>query len=190
MQQHNSFTYLTYEEFGRKFFEVAVTEARIAAAFAVIAGDEFEMAPIGQGPGKIARVSAKVKIQQPAVTRNLGDAITFAIHIPLAIDLLVDLRLDKQRFTVAGDIALRATARAADPLLLIVDVVKPRPSDITVQVSSRSIRGEVLRVVAGVDGEIRRFIASYVADEIDSPPAQQAQIIDVAGRLDAAWTGI
>jgi hypothetical protein len=104
--------------------------------------------------------------------------------------LLVDLRLDKQRFTVAGDIALRATARAAEPLLLIIDVAKPRPSDITVQVSSTSIRGEVLRVVAGVDGEIRRFIAAYVADEIDSPPSQKAQNIDVAERLDEAWTGV
>ncbi|MGH3563160.1 MAG: hypothetical protein ACRDTN_15595 [Mycobacterium sp.] len=187
MQNHN---YLTYEEFGRKFFEVAVTEDRVAAAFSAIAGDEFEMPTMRQGPGKIARVSATVKVRETQVTRDLGAAITFSIHIPLAIDLLVDLRLDKQRFTVAGDIALRATARAAEPLLLIIDVAKPRPSDITVEVSSTSIRGEVLRIVAGVDGEIRRFVAKYVADEIDSPPSQQAQNIDVAERLDAAWTGI
>ncbi|RAU93987.1 hypothetical protein [Mycolicibacter senuensis] len=183
-------SYLTYEEFGRKFFEIAVTEERVAAAFAAIAGDEFEMPPMRQGPGGIARVSAKVRIQQPRVTRGLGDLLTFAIHIPLEIDLLIDLRLDKQRFTVAGDIALRATARAAEPLLLIIDVPKPRPSDITVEVSSTSLRGELLRIFAGVDGEIRRFIASYVADEIESPQSQQAQVIDVAERLDSAWTGI
>lgn len=185
-----SHDFVTYAEFGRRFFEIAVTEERVAAAFAVIAGDEFEMPPMAQGPGKIAKVSAKVKIQQPHVTRDLADTITFAIHIPLSIDLLVDLWLDKQRFTVAGEIALRATARAAEPLLLIIDVAKPRPSDITVRVSSTSIRGEVLRIIAGVDGEIRRFIAQYVGDEIDSPQAQAAQIIDVAERLDAAWTGI
>jgi hypothetical protein len=182
--------YVTYEQFGRKFFEVAVTEDRVEAAFAAIAGDEFEMGPIRQGPGKIAKVSAKVKIQQPQVTRKVGDTITFAIRIPLTIDLVVDLRLDKPRFTVAGEIALRASARAAEPLLLIIDVAKPRPSDITVHVSSRSIRGEVLRIVAGVDAEVRRFIAEYVADEIDTPESQAAQTIDVADRLDAAWTGI
>ncbi|KAA8960974.1 hypothetical protein [Mycobacterium sp.] len=185
-----TFDYLTYEEFGRRFFEIAVTEERVGAAFAQIAGDEFEMAPIGQGPGKIARVSARVKIQQPHVRRNLGEVITFSIHIPLAINLLVDLRLDKQRFLVDGDIALTATARAADPLLLIIDVAKPRPSDITVRVSSTTIRGEVLRIVAGVDGEIRRFIAHHVANEIDSPQSQAAQVIDVAAQLDEAWTGI
>ncbi|SPM42712.1 hypothetical protein MNAB215_4932 [Mycobacterium numidiamassiliense] len=184
MQNHE---YVTYEEFGRKFFEVAVTPERVAAAFADIAGSEFAMEPIAQGPGGIAKVSANVKIQDPRVTRRLGDTITFVIHIPLSIDLLLDLRLDKQRFVVSGDIALRATARAADPLLLIVDVAKPRPSDITVNVSSKSFRGEVVRILGGVDGEIRRFVAQYVADEIDAPHAQSAQVIDVVARLNEAW---
>jgi hypothetical protein len=88
---------------------------------------------------------------------------------------------------VSGDIALRATARAAEPLLLIVDVAKPRPSDITVNVSSKSFRGEVLRILAGVDGEIRRFVAQYVAEEIDAPQSQAAQVIDVAHQLNEAW---
>jgi hypothetical protein len=91
----------------------------------------------------IAKVSANVKIHDPKVTRRLGDDITFVIHIPLSIDLLHDLRLDKQRFVVSGAIALSATARATEPLLLIVDVEKPRPSDITVNVSSKSFRGEL-----------------------------------------------
>ena len=186
MENHD---YLTYEEFGRKFFEVAVTPERVAAALAEIAGSEFAMEPIAQGPGKIAKVSANVKIKDPRVTRSLGDLITFVIHIPLVIDLLLDLRLDKQRFAVTGDIALRATARAAEPLVLIVDVAKPRPSDITVNVSSSSIRGEVVRIIGGVDGEIRRFIAQYVADEIDAPQSQAAQNIDVAASLDAFWSG-
>jgi hypothetical protein len=172
--------YISYGEWGRRFFELAVTPDRVAAAFSDnLAGREFSMDPIAQGPGGIAKVSAKVKIQQPRVTRTLGDLITFVIHIPLSIDLLLDLRLDKQRFVVAGDIALRATARAAEPLLLMVEIAKPRPSDITVNVSSTSIRGEVLRILAGVDGEIRRFIASYVADEVGAPEAQAAQVINV-----------
>jgi hypothetical protein len=184
MQNHD---YVTYEEFGRRFFEVAVTPERVAAAFADIAGSEFAMEPIAQGPGGIAKVSATVKIHEPRVTRRLGDSITFVIHIPLSIDLLLDLRLDKQRFVVSGDIALRATARAAEPLLLIVDVAKPRPSDITVNVSSKSFRGEILRILAGVDGEIRRFVAQYVAEEIDSPQSQAAQVIDVAHQLNESW---
>ena len=65
-----------------------------------------------QGPGGIARVSARVRIQQPRVARGLGEELTFAIHIPLEIDLLIDLRLDKQHFTVAGEIALLLAAES------------------------------------------------------------------------------
>jgi hypothetical protein len=184
------FEYVSYETFGRRFFEVAVTEERVGTAFAAIAGNNFDMPPMAQGPGNIAKVSANVTIKHPQVTRNVDDSITFDIHIPLLIDLLVDLRIDKQRFTVDGDIGLSATARAAEPLLLIVDVAKPRPSDITVHVSSKSIRGELLRVLARVDGEIRRFIAQYVNDEIDTPESQAAQVIDVAEQLDQTWKGI
>ena len=183
MHNHN---YVTYEEFGRRFFEYAVTEERVAEAFAAIAGDEFEMGPMAQGPAGLARISAKVKIQNPHVRRNLGDTITFAVRIPLLIELIVDVRVDKQRFTVDGDIALRATARAAEPLLIVIDVAKPRPSDIAVHVSSKSMRGEVLRIIGGVDGEIRRFVAAYVAGQVDSPESQKAKIIDVADQV-AAW---
>ena len=184
MTTHN---YVTYEEFGRRFFEIAVTEKRVAAAFAEIAGEEFEMGPMSQGPGGLARVTAKVKIQQPHVRRTLGDTITFAVRIPLIIELVVDLWVDKQRFVVDGDIALRASARAAEPLLIVIDVAKPRPSDIAVHVTAKSLRGEILRILAGVDGEIKRFVAAHVAGEIDSPGSQQAKLIDVAEQLESAW---
>jgi len=182
--------YMTYEEFGRKFFEVAVTEDRVGGAIGAIAGDSFEMGPIGQGPGKIAKVTAKVRIMEPRVTRQVGEMITFAIRIPLEIDMVVDLRIDRPKFMVFGEIALRATARAAAPLLLILDVEKPRSSDISIHVTSKSLRAEVVRVLGGIDAEIRRFIAAHVAGEIDSPASQKAKIIDVSDSIDAAWTGI
>jgi hypothetical protein len=182
--------YMTYEEFGRKFFEVAVTEERVGGAIAAIAGDEFEMGPMGQGPGGIAKVTARVKVQEPRVTRKVGEMITFAIRIPLEINMVVDLRIDKPKFIVFGEIALSATARAAEPLLLILDVQKPRSSDISIHVTSKSLRAEVVRIIGGIDAEIRRFIAAHVSGEIDSPAARKAKIIDVANRLDAAWTGV
>ena len=184
MHTHN---FVTYEEFGRRFFDIAVTEERVAAALAEIAGDEFEMGPMAQGPGGLAKVTARVKVNQPHVRRNLGDTLTFAIRIPLAIELIVDLRIDRQRFKVDGDIALRATARAAEPLLLVIDVAKPRPSDIAVHVTSKSVRGEILRIIGGIDTEIRRFIAAHVAEEVDSPASQQAKVIDVAEAVSSAW---
>lgn len=180
---------MTYEEFGRRFFEVAVTEDRVGGAIAAIAGDEFEMGPMGQGPGKIAKVTAKVRILDPRVTRQVGELITFDIRIPLEIDMVVDLRIDKPKFMVFGEITLRATARAAGPLLLILDVAKPRSSDIAIHVTAKSLRGEVVRVLGGIDAEIKRFIAAHVSGEIDSPASQKAKIINVETSIDAGWAG-
>ncbi|WP_019972859.1 hypothetical protein [Mycobacterium sp. 141] len=182
--------YITYEEFGRRFFEIAVSEERVGDSIGSIAGDEFEIGPIGQGPGKIAKVTARVKIQQPRVTRNVGETITFSIRIPLEIDMVIDLRIDRPRFMVFGEIALRATALAAEPLLLILDVKKPRPSDISIHVTSKSLRAELLRILAGVDAEIRRFIAAHVAGEIDSPGAEKAKVIDIGTEIQSAWKGV
>src|SRR3954447_5368874 len=186
----DGYEYVTYEEFGRRFYEIAVTEKRVGDAIGAIAGDSFEMGPMGQGPGKIAKVTARVRIQEPRVTRKVAEAITFDIRIPLEIDMVVDLRIDKPKFMVFGEIALRATARAADPLLLILDVEKPRSSDIAIHVTSKSLRGELLRIVAGVDAEIKRFIAAHVAGEIDSPASQKAKVINVADSIDVGWTGV
>ena len=186
----DGYEYVSYEEFGRMFYEIAVTEERVGDAIAAIAGDEFEMGPMGQGPGKIAKVTAKVRIQEPRVTRSVGELITFAIRIPLEIDMVIDLKIDKPKFVVFGEISLSAIARAAEPLLLILDVQKPQPSDISIHVTSKSLRGELLRIVAGVDAEVRRFIAAHVAGEIDGPESVKAKVIDVADRLDSAWTGV
>jgi hypothetical protein len=182
--------YMSYEEFGRRFFEVAVTEERVGDAIGQIAGEAFEIGPIAQGPGKLAKVTAKVQIMPPRVNRRVADEITFAIRIPLEIDMVVDLRIDKPKFMVFGEISLRAVARAAEPLLLIIDVEKPRAADIAIHVTSKSLRAEVVRIIGGVDAEIKRFIAAHVAGEIDSPASQKAKVIDVATELDATWTGI
>jgi hypothetical protein len=181
--------YLTYEEFGRRFFEIAVTEERVGDAIADIAGEEFEVGPIGQGPGGIAKVTAKVKVQIPTVTRHVGEEITFSIRIPLEIDMVIDLRIDKPRFKVFGEIALSATALAAAPLVLILDVHKPRPSDISIHVTSKTLRAELLRIVAGVDAEIKRFISAHVSGEIDSPASLKAKVIDVGSQIAEVWTG-
>jgi hypothetical protein len=74
--------------------------------------------------------------------------------------------------------------------MIVIDVAKPRPSDIAVHVTSKSLRGEILRILAGVDGEIKRFVAAYVTEEIDSPASQEAKLIDVSEQLRSAWDTI
>ena len=109
------------------------------------------------------------------------------MKIPLRIGLLIDLKVDRIRYDVAGLITLPLTVRAAAPLELRIEVDPPRPKDVWVDVESRTIRGSIVRVVASVDAEIRRFIAQYVAEEIDKPEVKKARIINVSEELGRAF---
>ncbi len=179
--------YISYEEFGRRFLEYAASPARIAGAFSRLTGAAFDFGPIGVGPGRLAKVSAQVRLGEPVLVRNLGEEITFELIIPLKVDLLLDLTVDRHRFDVDGAVRVHLIVRTAEPLRVIIDIAEPRPSDVRVNVAAATRRGRLLRLLASVDHEIRRFIARYVAREIRKPHIAAVREIDVATRLDAAW---
>lgn len=179
--------YVTYEDFGRRFFDYAVSEDRVAGAFGQLAGNAFDFGPIKAGPGRIANVSAKVKLGDPMVHRRSHDIISFELIIPLRLHLLVDLLLDKTRFNVTGHIHLRLAARAAAPLRVVIEVDEPTTDDVVIDVEAKTLRGSLIRVIADVDEEIKRFVVRYISQEIDKPGIADARTIDVAARLDSAW---
>lgn len=183
-------TYLSYEEFGRRFFEIAVTAERIGSAFASIAGEEFEVGPIGSGPAGVVKVKAKVRVADPEITREVGQLITFVVKLPLHIALTIDLKVDRIRYDVDGLVTLPLTVRCATPLQLRIEVDPPRPRDVFVDVNSRNMRGEIIRNLAQVDDEIRRVIAKFVETEIDKPEIRKARIIDVDTELGRAFEGM
>lgn len=179
--------YVSYEAFGRNFLEYAASTERIAGAFEKLTGEAFEFGPIGAGPGKLAKLSATVRLGQPRLNREVDDIISFDLVIPLKVDLLIDLSLDRYPFRVDGTIHLHLTVRTAEPLRVLIEIDEPQPSNVRINVASATRRGELLRILASVDHEIRRFVARYIAAEICKPHIQAATDIDVAARLDAAW---
>ncbi|WP_406232936.1 hypothetical protein [Nocardia sp. NBC_01009] len=186
-QHRDPVSYVSYEEFGRRFLEYAASEARIAGAFGQLAGAAFDFGPIGVGPGHLVKASAQVQLGQPRVRRGVDEYISFELSIPLSVDMLIDLAVDRHRFQVEGYIHLHLTARTAEPLRVIIDIAEPRPSDVRINVATATKRGQLLRILASVDHEIRRFVARYIAKEIRKPHIAAARDIDVAARLDAAW---
>ncbi|MEV6767221.1 hypothetical protein AB0N05_01165 [Nocardia sp. NPDC051030] len=180
-------SYITYEEFGRRFLEYAASPERIAGAFEKLTGEEFAFGPIGVGPGRIAKLSADIRLGQPRLNQEVEQNISFDLVIPLDVDLLIDLSVDRYPFHVDGTIHLHLTVRTAAPLRVLIDIAEPQPSNVRINVASASRRGELLRILASVDHEIRRFVARYIAAEIRKPNIQAATDIDVAARLDAAW---
>ncbi|MFE7800559.1 hypothetical protein [Nocardia sp. NPDC057440] len=186
-QRRDPAPYISYEEFGRRFLEYAASEARIAGAFGQLAGAAFDFGPIGVGPGRLVKAGAQVQLGQPRVRRDVEECISFELSIPLSVDMLIDLAVDRHRFQVEGNIHLRLTARTAEPLRVVIDIAEPRPSDVRINVATATKRGQLLRILASVDHEIRRFVARYIAKEIRKPHIAAARDIDVAARLDAAW---
>ena len=143
--------------------------------------------PMGQGPGRIAKVTAKVTIGEPKAIRQLGDTITFDIRIPLEIDLLVDLRLDKQRFNVAREVALRATARVVGRVGPDVFLPRPRVDSALVEVvrlpEPATDADPVLLVdlVETAFNQRRKMLRRSLATRV-SPEAFEAAGIDPADR--------
>ncbi|WP_280271422.1 hypothetical protein [Nocardia wallacei] len=180
-------TYLSYEEFGRRFLLYAASEQRITGAFGQLTGAAFDFGPIGVGPGRLAKVSAQVQLGEPTLKRDVGSYIEFDLAIPLSVDLLLDLALDRHRFQVEGYVHVHLTVRTAEPLRVLIDIAEPRPGDVRINVATATRRGQLLRILASVDHEIRRFVARYIAKEIRKPHIAAVRDIDVAARLDAAW---
>jgi hypothetical protein len=178
--------WIPYAAFGERFFEHAVTEARIVAALDGIAGDEIEFGPIGAGPGRLAQVSAHGAVGQATAKRRDTDDVSFRLSIPVNLDLMIDLGLDQHHYDVAVTVGLTLTARAAEPLRVVIDVDSPSSEDVEVVVEASRIRASVLQRVAGIDREIGRFVAKFVRRELDKPKIIAARDIDVAARIDGA----
>lgn len=178
---------LSYEEFGRRFLEYAVSEERVAGAFGKLTGAAFDVGPLRVGPAGLAKVVAHVRLGIPQVHRRLDEVITFELVLPLRVGMLVDLGIDRHRFEVDGTIHLHLTARTAEPLRVLIDIAEPRQRDVRVNVAAGTKRAQLLRVLVGVDHVIRRFVARYIATEIRKPHITAVLDIDVASRLDQAW---
>jgi hypothetical protein len=177
--------FVGYAEFGRRFFESAVTRERIEQAVAGLAGRPVDAGPNGVGPMKLVRVRATGALGEPQV-RPLDDPefIAHELLIPIDLDLVVELGLDKNRFTAAVVVRLRLTARAAEPLLVVVDIDPPTAADVEVQVEADGLRASVLQAAGRLDGELKKAVAKAVAEELAKPDVRRSRVIDVAAALD------
>ena len=179
--------YASYEYFGAEFFRTAVTEERILGAIGGLTGDTFEFGPLAVGPGKIAKVNATGLIGTPSITPVDGPEVRFRLSIPVKVKLAVHVPLDEHRFRADLVVHLNLTARAAKPLRVIIDIENPTREDVDCVLEAESIRASLLNTVAGVEAELKRFVAKYVSREVQKPHIVKAKDIDVAARISGAW---
>ena len=182
--------YCTYEEFGALFFRAAVTPERILGAVSALAGRPIDFGPMGVGPGRIAQVTAKGQIGTATATQIPGDTLSFELVVPVDLDFTIDLQVEKHRFHAAVKVPLIVTANATSDLKIVVDVKPPSASDVQLDLAAATMRASLLKRVAGIEGELRRFVAKYVTREVEKPAVAATRVVDVGRSIDAAWAGM
>jgi hypothetical protein len=190
MTDDGAIPYVSYGTFGRQFFELAVTEERVLGGVNVMAGQPIDFGPIGVGPGKIAQITAHGEIGTATASRVEGDEVAFRVVLPVKLDFTVNLQVDSHRFAATLAVPLVLTARAVDGLAVFIDVQPPRSSEIGIDLNAQGLRASILQRVAGVEHEVQRFVAKFVAREVEKPHIIKARTINVAGAVSGAWSVI
>ncbi|MRH86585.1 hypothetical protein GFY24_03710 [Nocardia sp. SYP-A9097] len=115
-----------------------------------------------------------------ADTADKADLVTFDLTIPVSLDITVNV-LQSNRYSAELLVPVALTARAAEPLLIVIDAVPPAPEDIELELKAQGLRAATLGKLAG----IRRQVAVQVASVVRAEVADTARrTIDVGARLD------
>jgi hypothetical protein len=183
-------TRCTYEEFGALFFRAAVTPERILGAVDGVAGEPIDFGPMGVGPGRIAQVTAHGQIGQATATEVPGLPISYELIVPVELDFTINLQIEKEHFHASVEVPLFVTAHATTDLQIVVDVTPPNPDELKLELAADGLRAGLLGRIANVDGELRRFVAKYVARELEKPHIVATRNIDVGVSIDVAWAGM
>jgi hypothetical protein len=182
--------FVSYQQWGVDFFAEAVSGERILGAVNNIAGQPIDFGPIGVGPGKIAKVRAYGAIGEANATRLDGPEISYLVELPVTLTFEVNLQVETHTFHAELLVPLTLTARALDGVRIFIMIDPPRSSDIQVKVQAEGIRASIMQRVVNIEGELRRFVAKYVARETSKPHIEAARMIDVSAAIDKAWSSI
>ncbi len=183
-----------YGRWGEEFFAEAVSEPRVLGAVNTIAGQPIDFGPIGAGPGRIAKVRAHGTIGEARATRRpvreSRGLISYRVELPVEISFEVDLQVETQRFDARLLVPLTLTAVAPHGRADLDRGHASAGREVQVDLRADGLRASVLQRVVGMEDELRRFVAKYVARELDKPHVQKARLIDVSHAIDAAWATI
>lgn len=182
--------YVSYQQWGVDFFAEAVSGERILGAVNNLAGQPIDFGPMGVGPGRIAKVRAYGEIGAADAERIEGGPIAYRVRLPVALTFELNLQVETHVYHAELLVPLTLTARALDGVRIYVDVEPPRAAEVEVNVNAEGLRASIMQRIANVEGELRRFVAKYVARETAKPHIEAARLIDVSSAIDRAWASL
>ncbi len=107
--------------------------------------------------------------------------VAFDLTIPVTLDITVDV-LKANRYRAEVEVPLELVARAADPLLIVIDTEAPAARDIALAVVAEGWRARTLGRLAKIDEQVAAQVAAVVRGEVADV---SRRTIDVAARLNS-----
>ena len=178
--------HIEYADWGERFFRHAVSTERVLAGINVLAGQQIDVGPMGVGPGRVVKVTAKGEIGTAVGERISDDPVTFAVNLPASLEFAINLGVDTHRFTADLTIPLTLIARAHEDLSILIDVTPPKAAEVGCELKAQGLRASITQYAANVEGELKRFVSKYVTRELEKPYVVKARTIDVSGAIDKA----
>ncbi|MBF6436776.1 hypothetical protein [Nocardia cyriacigeorgica] len=181
----SEFDWIGYDEFGHRFFPLIVTRDRVFEVVKGLAGRAIEVGPFRTGPRESATVTVRGAVRLPELTERprpdpRHSDVGFDLLLPVWLDITVDV-LKANHYRADVRIPLVLTARAADPLLIVIDVPPPDREDIRLEFSAVGLRAATLGALAGIRKQVIAQVAQVVRKELADPAGRT---IDVGARID------
>lgn len=182
---------MTYEAFGDVFLRRVLHTERVLRSIDRILGPTFELGPIGAGPGrKIARLIARGRFLPTYGEELPADDVAYRVFLPVSVDFDLDLRVDHHHFHAEVVVPLIVRLRLVEPLTIVWDITPPEEEDLQIEIVGESRRSTALQKLAGLDGELRRFLLRFFHRELEKEHVRRARRIYVDRVIDGAWPQI
>jgi hypothetical protein len=178
----------TYADFGAAFVPLAVSEDRVRAAVAEIAGDTIEVGPLPAGPGGVAGARATGAIREVVVEADRsGEPLRFDVTLKVDLTLRVEVAGVPHRYQADVVVRLRLSVWARPPLGLFIGVESFGAGDVACRVKADGVRAKVLQKLGRIDDEIRANVARVVNEKLASDAGRAAREIDLLPLIEQAW---
>ncbi|MEY2568696.1 MAG: hypothetical protein QOE35_3225 [Actinomycetota bacterium] len=178
---------VSYEQFGVDFIRLAVTDERLAAALSAVAGDVIRVGPITVGPAGAATVDAEGRIGPPRIQRREDIPLSFRAVLPVDLSLDVKVAGVNHHYDAKVGLPLDLTVQTIEPITLVIDVARVSSRDVDVSLKAEGMRARLLSRLGNVEDEIRRHVARFVRERVDSPEGERARRIEILPLIDQAW---
>ncbi|KRA39210.1 MULTISPECIES: hypothetical protein [unclassified Nocardioides] len=181
----------SYELFGVNWVRRVLHLERILRTVDQVLGDQIALGPIGAGPGRAFASISFVGTYHPTTGHEIpAELLTYALNLPISVVFDLDLPMDRLTFNGEVVIPLVLVVHTEEPLKLRLELRTPTEDQIQLQLHTDTRRGSVIRKIAGIDGELRRFVLKVIDTELRKPYVKKATHLDMEALISEAWPAL